>query len=107
MKTEIVHDLLPSIPGSHWWDARGVWEDGSSEPGFIVAVERGDQENQNKLLEAEGKIVKLAEHYEQAAIYKFVYEHNVLLRSTVPVLDPTTEADVPIELDEITPESIS
>ncbi len=76
------------------WDALGIWEDGSSEPGFILAVPRSMEEKGLALS------ISLAKKYDQGAIYRFRLDNNgVMVRDTIGVRDPGCEAQVQLEID--------
>ena len=76
------------------WDAIGIWEDGSAEPGFILAVPCS--------MEKEGLALSssLAKKYDQGAIYRFKLDPDgVMVRDTIGVCDPGCEAQAHIEID--------
>eukprot|EP00560_Eucampia_antarctica_P007816 CAMPEP_0197830684 /NCGR_PEP_ID=MMETSP1437-20131217/7306_1 /TAXON_ID=49252 ORGANISM="Eucampia antarctica, Strain CCMP1452" /NCGR_SAMPLE_ID=MMETSP1437 /ASSEMBLY_ACC=CAM_ASM_001096 /LENGTH=177 /DNA_ID=CAMNT_0043433237 /DNA_START=42 /DNA_END=575 /DNA_ORIENTATION=- len=55
-----------------WWDAASIWEDGSSEKGFIVALNNA-MLSPDDLSKGEQWIVDIAAKYGQGAIYKFLF----------------------------------
>jgi len=76
-----------------FWEGASIWEDDSSEKGFILAF----REQQDIGLELS---VDLARKYDQGAIYQFRLEDGErLMRHTVPVLDKGSEASVEVEID--------
>ena len=81
-----------------WWQGASLWEDGTSERGFIVAFQK---ENLDKREKAHAFIVQLAEKYNQGAIYKFEYKDRTLTRDTVAVLDSDTDASVQVVRDDV------
>lgn len=101
LKCDIINGLQEDFPNGCWWDAASLWEDGSCEPGFIVAFDR-EILKQNELAMAKDWIVKLAITYEQGAIYEFQFNKSKerLIRSTVPILSPDTQADVEVVIAE-------
>lgn len=83
-----------------YWEAASLWEDGSSEKGFIIAVNALSP----SLSQVQRWVVELATKYDQGAIYKFHYENRQhLVRETVPVLDPGTDATVSVIRDDSIP----
>eukprot|EP00535_Pseudo-nitzschia_heimii_P011521 CAMPEP_0197196334 /NCGR_PEP_ID=MMETSP1423-20130617/32303_1 /TAXON_ID=476441 /ORGANISM="Pseudo-nitzschia heimii, Strain UNC1101" /LENGTH=289 /DNA_ID=CAMNT_0042650129 /DNA_START=80 /DNA_END=949 /DNA_ORIENTATION=- len=79
-----------------FWDAFGVWPDGSFEPGYCLAVPPSEQDRGLALA------TDLAKRYDQGAIYRFRYDGNgngdgdgTLRRDTIAVLeDADCEATV-------------
>lgn len=87
-----------------WWDAASLWEDGSSERGFVVAFSRAMSDHEA----GKNWCMSLASKYQQGAIYEFEYEsdpevpsNGKMHRRTVAVLDAGTEADVEIVVDSL------
>jgi len=86
-----------------YWEAASIWQDGSSEQGFILAF----REQENEGLELS---IALARKYNQGAIYRFRLEQEQeqegdrtssrLMRDTIPVLDEGTEGRVEVEIDD-------
>ena len=71
-------DTRSSVPSSNtapswcwWWQGASLWEDGSSERGFIVAIHKDYIQQQHQ-----DWIIQLAKKYDQGAIYKFVYDNG-------------------------------
>mmetsp|Transcript_4102 Transcript_4102/g.9777 ORF Transcript_4102/g.9777 Transcript_4102/m.9777 type:complete len:203 (-) Transcript_4102:157-765(-) len=78
------------------WDALGIWEGGSFEPGFILALPCS--------MEKEGLAlsIDLAKRHDQGAIYRFRLDDDddsSMIRDTIGVCDPGCEAQVIIEID--------
>jgi hypothetical protein len=87
-------DSLKTIPDAVWWEGASIWQDGSSERGFILAFPKKDAERGLELS------VNLATKYNQGAIYKFEYQQERLIRNTIAVLDEGTDASVQVEIDD-------
>jgi len=113
------------LPPAFWWQGASIWEDGSSERGFIVAFPKQnknmipssksgsqevleedhdhDEKIRMKMKEAHDFIIQLAAKYNQGAVYRFemeVHGQQRLMRETIPVLDAGTDACVEVEIDE-------
>lgn len=105
LKADIIEGLIrafPQVGVTLWWEAASLWEDGTSERGFIVAFECDTLLNQDA---GENWSISLAEKYQQGAIYEFKYESDPtdpskgkMHRRTIAVLDSGTDADVEIIL---------
>ena len=93
LRQDIINSLK-HIPDAVWWEGASVWQDGSSERGFILAFSKEDAEQGFALS------VELATKYNQGAIYKFEYQQDRLIRNTVAVLDEGTDASVQVEMDD-------
>lgn len=92
----LYNDITNSIKkytDAKFWEAASIWEDGSSEKGFILAFGRNQQEEGLQLS------VNLARKYDQGAIYQFNLEDGKLMRDTIAVLDDGTEARVEVIMD--------
>jgi len=85
-----------------YWEGASVWEDGSSEKGFILAFR--EREDEGLQLSTD-----LARKYDQGAIYQFRFENGStagdgvksrLMRDTIAVLDEGSEAKVEVEIDD-------
>jgi hypothetical protein len=87
---------MANYPGSvaQYWEAASIWEDGSSEKGFILAF-------REKKDEGLALSIDLARRYNQGAIYRFKMEDDRLMRDTIAVLDDGTEARVEVVMDEL------
>jgi len=96
---EDVQGGLLTDAGATFWEAASLWEDGSYEKGFIVAIP--STSSNSTLHQAQSWVVDLATKYNQGAIYKFHFEEGRLMRETVPVLDPGTDAMVQVVRDDI------
>ena len=93
-----IQDAIKFHTSLTFWDAFGVWEDGSSEPGFILAFPHK--------MEHEGLVVSktLAKKYNQGAIYRFKLDKKSkgMMRETIAVLvEQGCEARVQIEIDDV------
>jgi hypothetical protein len=95
LEKDIEHSLA-KYPASvaQYWEAASIWEDGSSEKGFILAF-------RDKKEEGLAISIELARRYNQGAIYQFAMEGNSLMRDTIAVLDEGTEARVEVVMDEV------
>eukprot|EP00557_Chaetoceros_sp_GSL56_P001431 CAMPEP_0176498224 /NCGR_PEP_ID=MMETSP0200_2-20121128/12195_1 /TAXON_ID=947934 /ORGANISM="Chaetoceros sp., Strain GSL56" /LENGTH=193 /DNA_ID=CAMNT_0017896393 /DNA_START=139 /DNA_END=717 /DNA_ORIENTATION=+ len=82
-----------SVSVAQYWEAASIWEDGSSEKGFILAF-------REKKDEGLALSIDLARRYDQGAIYQFTMEDGHLMRDTIAVLDDGTEAKVEVVMDE-------
>ena len=71
-----------------FWEGASIWEDGSSEKGFMLAFLESHAEEGLNL------IVNLAHKHDQGAICKFEMEGDRLMRDTIVVLDDGTDAKV-------------
>ena len=97
LQADIEEGLKKYATTATFWEAASLWEDGSSEKGFIIAVS-------SDLSQAQRWVVELATKYNQGAIYKFHYENQQrLVRETVAVLDPGTDATVSVIRDDSIP----
>ena len=85
-----------------YWEGASVWEDGSSEKGFILAFREKEDEGLQLSID-------LARKYDQGAIYQFRFENGStagdgingrLMRDTVAVLDEGSDARVEVEIDD-------
>lgn len=77
-----------------YWDGASIWEDNSSEKGFILAF-------RDKKKEGLDLSIELARKYNQGAIYQFQLEDgDRLIRDTVAVLDEGSDARVEVEIDD-------
>jgi hypothetical protein len=91
-----------------YWNAIGIWEDGSFEPGFILAFPR-EMENQGMALST-----TLARNYNQGAIYKFWLDEisssssstRKMMRDTIAVLEEGCDARVEVEIDNTNSDNI-
>jgi Protein of unknown function (DUF3293). len=94
LQIDIEHSMA-KYPGSmaQYWEAASIWEDGSSEKGFILAF----RERKDEGLELS---IELARRYDQGAIYQFAMEDGRLMRDTIAVLDDGTEARVEVVMDD-------
>lgn len=95
LRKDIINSLN-HIPDAVWWEGASIWQDGSSERGFILAFSKEDAEQGFTLS------VQLATKYNQGAIYKFEYQQERLIRNTIAVLDEGTDASVIVEMDDST-----
>ena len=92
------HDIEESLKKysqfvAQFWEGSSIWEDLSSEKGFILAF-REEKERGLHLS------IDLARRYNQGAIYKFTMEEDGrLMRDTVAVLDKGTDAKVEVVID--------
>jgi len=92
------HDIEESLEKypqfvAQFWEGSSIWEDSSSEKGFILAF-REEKERGLQLS------INLARRYNQGAIYKFTMEEDGrLMRDTVAVLDKGTDAKVEVVID--------
>lgn len=92
------HDIEESLEKypqfvAQFWEGSSIWEDTSSEKGFILAF-REEKERGLQLS------IDLARRYNQGAIYKFTMEEEGrLMRDTVAVLDKGTDAKVEVVID--------
>ena len=106
---------MPYSDIAKYWEAASIWQDGSSEQGFILAF----REQENEGLELS---IALARKYNQGAIYQFRVEQEQeqqqeqeqgqeqeqegdrissrLMRDTIAVLDEGTEGRVEVEIDD-------
>ena len=97
-----------------YWDSAAIWEDGSSEEGFIIAFRNNGMPSSSSLHVQEGlkMSIELARKYDQGAIYKYTYEYRhgndfaergggggSLIRDTIAVMDEGSEATVEVEID--------
>ena len=82
-----------------WWQGASIWEDGSSERGFIVAFSK--QLNDDQLHNGHNLIIELATKYNQGGVYRFEYDNGKLMRHTVAVLDTGTDASVEVIMDDV------
>jgi len=98
LRADVQRGLLTDA-GATFWEAASLWEDGSYEKGFIVAIPSAS--SNSTLHQAQSWVVDLATKYNQGAIYKFHFEEGRLMRETVPVLDPGTDAMVQVVRDDI------
>jgi len=90
-----------------WWQGASLWPDGSSERGFVVAI---DKDSEEILQKGSEWVVKLATKYNQGAVYRYHYdifqkhdgdeETGRLMRETIAVLDPGTDAMVEVIRDD-------
>jgi len=90
-----VEESLEKYPQfvAQFWEGSSIWEDSSSEKGFILAF-REEKERGLQLS------IDLARRYNQGAIYKFTMEEDCrLMRDTVAVLDKGTDAKVEVVID--------
>ena len=75
------------VPLIAWWHSFGFHEqEGWRENGYTLAFpvnDYGDSDSDS----ASETVMKLANKYHQAAIYKFSYEHGVVIREVVHVVD--------------------
>jgi hypothetical protein len=75
------------VPLIAWWHSFGFHEqEGWRENGYTLAFpvnDYGDSDSDS----ASETVMKLANKYHQAAIYKFSYEHGVVIRQVVHVVD--------------------
>ena len=109
LEADIKDGISQFEPGSvRFWAGASVWEDGSSEKGFVIAF----PDNHDKVLKKGYELViQLATEYNQGAIYRFDFLSagegrkgaNVgrLLRTTIPVLDSGTDAKVLVIRDDL------
>eukprot|EP00933_Yihiella_yeosuensis_P006889 TRINITY_DN111710_c0_g1_i1.p1 TRINITY_DN111710_c0_g1~~TRINITY_DN111710_c0_g1_i1.p1 ORF type:complete len:172 (-),score=33.58 TRINITY_DN111710_c0_g1_i1:43-558(-) len=88
---------LKSIGCGIRWASSSVFEGGLEEPGFIVAFQK---RSDTELIKGRALVIELATAFEQGAIYEFALKDGRLMRSTVPVLNPDTEADVEVVRDD-------
>ena len=93
LRQDIINSLK-HIPDAVWWEGASIWQDGSSERGYILAFSKEEAEQGFALS------VELATKYNQGAIYKFEYQQDRLIRNTVAVLDEGTDASVQVEMDD-------
>ena len=103
LRNDIENSLMPYSDIAKYWEAASIWQDGSSEQGFILAF-RGKE---NEGLELS---IALARKYNQGAIYRFRVEEEQeqegdrissrLMRDTIAVLDEGTEGRVEVEIDD-------
>ena len=101
LRNDIENSLMPYSDMTKYWEAASIWQDGSSEQGFILAF----REQENEGLELS---IALARKYNQGAIYRFRLEQEKegdrtssrLMRDTIPVLDEGTEGRVEVEIDD-------
>ena len=99
LENDIINGLKDhQFEDSFWWQGASLWEDGTSERGFIIAFQNYDDGKQDK---AHAFVVKLAEKYNQGAIYKFEFKNGALMRDTVAVLDANTDASVQVLIDDV------
>ena len=104
LQADIEEGLKKYTAAATYWEAASLWEDGSSEKGFIIAVDASSPD----LRQAQRWVVELATKYNQGAIYKFHYDNQQqqqqrLIRETVAVLDPGTDATVSVIRDDSIP----
>jgi hypothetical protein len=92
-----------------YWEGASIWEDGSSEKGFVIAFSVNP--NDDVLEKGYEWVVQLATKYNQGAIYRFDFiamegisdaKIGRLLRTTIPVLDAGTDSKVLVIRDERT-----
>jgi hypothetical protein len=73
------------VPLIAWWHSFGFHEqEGWRENGYTLAFAIKEEYNDNSASET---VMNLATKYHQAAIYKFSYDHGVLMREVVHVVD--------------------
>ena len=96
LKKDIETSMIDYSDVGKFWEGASIWEDGSSEKGFILAF-RESHANEGLNLS-----VNLARKYDQGAIYKFEMENNRLMRDTIAVLDDGTDAKVEVIMDSST-----
>ena len=106
-----------------YWDSAAIWEDGSSEEGFIVAFRNNGVPSSSSSSSSSSSLhvqeglqmsIELARKYDQGAIYKYTYEYRhgndfaergggggrgSLIRDTIAVMDEGSEATVEVEID--------
>ncbi len=104
LENDIQHGLKErGFRSSFWWQGASLWEDGTSERGFIVAFQRSTDTSTSTndyLDKANEFIIELATKYNQGAVYKFEYVDGKLMRDTISVLDPGTDATVEVLRDD-------
>jgi len=110
MLKDDIEKSIARFSSSIYWEAASIWDDSSSERGFIVAfpskISEPSSDLDNNGTGAEGSIKlckELAQKYDQGAIYKFEFvDGKKLVRETIAVLDEGTDAKVEIEIDQFT-----
>lgn len=96
LKKDIETSMIVYSNVGQFWEGASIWEDGSSEKGFILAFRESHADKGSNLS------VTLARKYDQGAIYKFEMEGNRLMRDTIAVLDDGTDAKVEVIMDSST-----
>jgi len=101
LRDDIVNGISTQyVQGSvTWWEGASIWEDGSSERGFIVAFQKDIMQMQEKNTQLDF-VIALATKYNQGAIYRFEYDNDKLMRDTIAVLDDGTDAKVQVLRDD-------
>jgi Protein of unknown function (DUF3293) len=105
LRNEIIQLTDTNKNGIVFWEAASIFPDGGFEPGFIVAFSKTVVNDEKWLEEGKQTIIDLAAKYRQAAIYSFEYnpDSKQLVRSTVPILVPETDASVVVVMDDSLP----